>query len=339
MTLPALTKWQRLYSLASEVKSLKPWDFIHEDDVFGVQHPSTKEIGFASIMGSLGEHYSLTFYLGTESLALFWHMRSMDRVTPDMILEIQQLQLNFENREFLQKEDLELLKRLGLSFRGKASWPVFKRQEPGFFPWLLDDQDLDWMIILLEQSINVMARIKANPALVEMTGDYDYLVRTAENRNGELLWKDTVQIIKPSIEFNRIDIEVPAQLMENARQLIRKNVTIEMDIRLMPSPIRQKNAKPYFPYVIIVADSQSGMILGFETIPPLPDLNTMRQSLPRHGVNFFLKNNLLPVKIHYIPSFSMDYLIPVLEALQIQCDKKKKLRHIDEAWNMLLKTL
>ena len=236
MTIPAFEKWQQLYRVANEIKSLRPWEYLHEYDVFGIQHPSTKEIGFASVMGSMGEHYSLTFYMGIEGLALFWNMRNnAEKITPEIVLEIPQMQLNFEDRGILQKEDLALLKNLGLSFRGKASWPVFKRQVPGFFPWLLDDNDLEWMIMLTEQSLDVMARIKTNPALIEMAGEDDYLVRTAVTQESKLVWKDTIQIIKPSL--------------------------------------------------------------------------------------------------------SMGFLIPVFEALQIHLDKKKKLKHIDEAWDMMLQTL
>ncbi|MBP6979063.1 MAG: hypothetical protein PHD61_12635 [Bacteroidales bacterium] len=339
MTTTASEMWHHLYRLAMKIKSLKPWEYIHEYDVFGIQHPLTKEIGFASVMGFMGEHYSITFYMGAEGLAMFWNMRNnAEKITPEVVLEIPQLQLNFEDREILQKEDLALLKDLGLSFRGRASWPVFKRQVPGFFPWLLEDHDLDWMIMLTEQSIDIMARIKTNPEMIEMAGEDDYLVRTAIVQENTLVWKDTIQIIKPSLEYE-IDILVPMPLMERARRLSRRNITVELDVRLLPSPIWEKHSKPYFPYMLLAVEVSSGMILGFETIPPLPDLKTMRQNLPQMVVSFLLNKNLLPAKIHYRPSLSMDHLIPVFKALQIQTEKKKKLSNIDEAWSMMVRNL
>ena len=55
---PTLEEWHKLYDALSRVKELAPWEFMVEIDVFGVQNPETDEVGFVSVMGALGEHYS-----------------------------------------------------------------------------------------------------------------------------------------------------------------------------------------------------------------------------------------------------------------------------------------
>ena len=55
---PELDQKSRLYQAAKQVKELAPWEWMTEGDLFGVQNPETKEIGFVSVMGELGEHFS-----------------------------------------------------------------------------------------------------------------------------------------------------------------------------------------------------------------------------------------------------------------------------------------
>jgi len=44
---------------------------------------------------------------------------------------------SFEDREFLQKQDFQLIKKVGLKFSGPNSWPLFRGYLPGYHPWYL----------------------------------------------------------------------------------------------------------------------------------------------------------------------------------------------------------
>ena len=58
----------------------------------------------------------------------------MDRVVAGRVLEIPQLQASFEDRGHLQKEDRDVIKKLGLKFRGANSWPMFRNYAPECSP-------------------------------------------------------------------------------------------------------------------------------------------------------------------------------------------------------------
>ena len=50
--------WRRLYEAAIRVKELAPSEWMFEDAVFGVQDPETGKLGFVSVMGQVGEHFT-----------------------------------------------------------------------------------------------------------------------------------------------------------------------------------------------------------------------------------------------------------------------------------------
>ena len=38
----AMEQWKRLSDLADNLETLKPWRFLHEDDIFGVRDPGSR---------------------------------------------------------------------------------------------------------------------------------------------------------------------------------------------------------------------------------------------------------------------------------------------------------
>ena len=119
---PTLNEWRKLYEAAMQVKEIAPWEWMEEIDVFGVQDPETEELGFVSVMGMLGEHFSLAVYLGPEGLYRFREFQEMGASAPaEALLEIPHLQASFEDRNELTQKDRDQIKKLGLKFRGRRA--------------------------------------------------------------------------------------------------------------------------------------------------------------------------------------------------------------------------
>jgi hypothetical protein len=134
---PALDDWQKLYDLMAQIKSLAPWDWMEESDIFGIQMPETGELGFISVMGMLGEHFAVAVYQGVKGLGGFWQMHSKGpKLSPEFVLQVPQLQASFEDRELISKEDREVMKKLGLKYRGAKAWPQFRSYRRVAFPGL-----------------------------------------------------------------------------------------------------------------------------------------------------------------------------------------------------------
>lgn len=97
------------------------------------------EIGYCCVLGNAGECFGLAVYLGSEGLEGYLKMQSgeINTYSTDMLHLQKCLMVSFDDSEFLQKEDLDLIKALGLKFKGRNSWPMFRNYQPGYYPWVL----------------------------------------------------------------------------------------------------------------------------------------------------------------------------------------------------------
>ncbi len=109
---PSIDQWQALYQQATQVKKMVPWNWMEEIDLFGVQYPADGLLDFVSVMGMAGEHFSIAVYRGAQAVhdLLELHENPSDdpRENGERIMEIPQLQLSFEDRDFLADEGVHL---------------------------------------------------------------------------------------------------------------------------------------------------------------------------------------------------------------------------------------
>ncbi len=157
-----LQEWRDLYEAALEFKKLASWKWMYDSDIFVVQNPVNGEIGYCCIMGTLGEVFGLVVYLGTEGLEGYLKIQSGE-IPPDDIdvLHLQKcLSATFKDREFLQKQDLQIIRKVGLKFRGRNSWPLFRSYRPGYHPWYLTNDEVKYLTLALQQVNKICLRFK-----------------------------------------------------------------------------------------------------------------------------------------------------------------------------------
>ncbi len=117
---PSLQEWNKLYTAAIELKEIGPWDWMSDSDLVGVKNPQNGEIGYCSVLGALGEFLGLAVYLGLEGLEVCERIRSGDIAPQDPEVDFVQkcLLASFQDRKSLEKKDLDVIRQLGLKFRG-----------------------------------------------------------------------------------------------------------------------------------------------------------------------------------------------------------------------------
>ena len=76
------TIWKELYAAAAAFLKLEAWERFEDSEVFGVRDPATGEMGYACILGALGQVFALCVYRGAEGFDIhrrmtfnrqFWH--------------------------------------------------------------------------------------------------------------------------------------------------------------------------------------------------------------------------------------------------------------------------
>jgi uncharacterized protein DUF6930 len=337
---PTVEEWGRLYAAAGRVKKMAPWEWMMEDDVFGVRNPERDEIGFVSVMGAGGEHFAVALYQGAGALYGFLALSeasregTADSVGAERVLEIPQLQASFEDRGHLRTEDRDIIKKLGLKFRGANSWPMFRNYAPGMFPWFLTSSEARFLTTALEQSLDVATRVR--DAEVVLRGeDEEFLVRVPRVENARLVWEDKVmRMPKPELK-EAAPAPLDPQLLESLKQLPEVTNVIEIELTMLPMPVREKKDRPFFPYLLMLVDASSGVILGNDMLQPLPSLDALRAEFPTKVAEHLLQLGARPLRVAVRTETTARLLAPLAEELGIRIKLSPKLPALDEAMEFM----
>jgi len=326
---PSIQEWKDLYEAAIQFKKMKCWDWMWDTDLFGVQNPITGEIGYCCVMGGAGEHYALAVYLGSEGLYGYLSLQSGIKPSLQDILSLQKLLMaSFEDRELLQKEDIQLTKKFDLKFSGPDSWPLFRSYLPGYHPWYLTDEEAKYLTLCLWQAIDVSLRFKDDPRKLAPHMGNHYLVRVPKKDKTGLSWRDVwmepLPLQKGEIIVEPID---EVRLEKIKRRIPNRQGVWEVDYFYYPNPIQEKKDRPYYPYITLWVDQHSGFILSHHLDKPAECMSEFQR-------NFFKlaeKKKILPREILVKKEETLKLFEPIASELGINIRRVKKLEMLEEA--------
>jgi len=236
---------------------------------------------------------------------------------------------SFEDRKYLEPHDIKLIKKLGLKFRGSNSWPMFRSYLPGYVPWDLNSHQARFLTHTLEQVVIVSIEAKGNKKKLRSKKKDHYLVRV-QKQDGE--WAD--EWLKPEPSHKQTLTNEP--LDEVAMQRIKKNSTgkhgtVELDYFFSPSPVKEGRERPFFPYVFLWADSESGYIFKVHVAIP----SEYRKELCIEMLNFLQSNvdtnKVIPEKILVKKQEAYQLLEPIVSRLGIKIKIVHDLEAVEEA--------
>jgi hypothetical protein len=312
-----------------------------EDQIFGVQDPESGELGFVSVMGILGEHLAVMALRGAQALYDFWDLHNeAGQARPEQLFEISQLQASFEDRQQLDSHDLEIIKSLGLKYRGRQSWPLFRSYTPGYLPWYLEANEVRFLACILEQVLQVAPRVRDDESLLTPTQDHrDYLVRVPRQTAQGYIWEDRVIRVPPP-PAEMIDLYMNMEEYEAITKLPAGLHRLEADLILLPTPIREeKGERPYFPYILLIVESEGGFVIGTEMLRPAPTLKDMWGFVPAAMVHALLNAGIVPKEIQVTTDLMEALLGHLGQALGFKVKKSARLRKLDLVRDMLLSRL
>jgi hypothetical protein len=331
LSTPTLDEWRRLYEAAVELKRQAPWEWMAEDEIFGVRNPETGETGYVSIMGANGEHLALAVYLGSEGLDGFWSLHNEEVDDPFFLLEVPQIQVSFEDRDVTRTSDRSVIKALGLKFRGKQEWPLFRSYVPGYDPWYLTRDEAHFLAVVIEQSLDVIQRLEKDPDLLEPPDDDKYLVRTQTEQGWADRWLEpepTPRPAPPPLDTRRL---------ETMRQQLRRGeVTLEAELFILPIHLQEsKDSRPLLPYTLLIVEASSGFILAGEIVVATPSLDAVWEQALTRVLDTIDRMQILPQRIVVRGERLQNLLIPVSAALGIRLQMSSRLPALDEARNAM----
>lgn len=258
-----------LHDLARKFYDLAPWEIWEETDLIRLIHPQTGETAHISVMGQNGQHFALALYIGYEALHRFNLMQEDDPSDPalpeedsvSLMLETRQLQLCFGSRDELTSDERSAIKKLGLKYRGE-NWPMFRSFKPGYAPGALDEAEIVWLTLALEQFLQLAPEWDEPPVMTFRSsedGDFDILTRIYQNGTWQSTWTE-----HDGTSFEWPTPEPSDLLIEKIKQH-KKLVDLDCHFQLLTALIGPKG-RAIFPYIAISVDAKSGFILGMELL-------------------------------------------------------------------------
>src|SRR5699024_7409813 len=201
--------WRSLFAMIDRYKKTKLWDFLADDQIIIVELADTKERVYCSILGNAGQEFGIAVYIGDAGLASLQKLVSNPRqYGMDEVMHQRSLLLSLANRDELEEDDYSLIKRLGIAYRGKKQWPLFRSIKPGYYPWIIDEQEAIILTETLEIIVENANQWKQAPTNVPIVKEDKWLALLPVEKNESINWES--KLLKPERVENE---KAPAQLM------------------------------------------------------------------------------------------------------------------------------
>ncbi len=332
MQKPSQELWRQLYETMARFKELAPWTWMHESNLVGVKDPDSDLTLYCQVLGGMGEHFALSAYPGEEGLATLWHLvsRPLDEMPdPIEVLGTQHcLMASFEDRELLQKRDLDTIRELGLKFRGRGQWPLFRSYRPYEVPWFLTAEEARQLTLCLEQTMEVAVRFREDRSLIPPAEpEGPYLIREPEKSAKGITWKDTVrEIALPPVSGVSFSVPEDSYYDEILESTPPTDGVIELDYTILPDAVRgEESERPFYPFLVLVSEPKSGLILGQKFV--------RHEQIGEAIVDAFFDTvenlGMMPARVHVTRPMTAAILRIIAEPLEIEVREVERLRGIE----------
>jgi hypothetical protein len=182
---------------------------------------------------------------------------------------------------------------------------------------------------VLEQTIDVAVRFKEDEALLDPPDEDSYLIRTPHYEGNRLIWEDRIQQVLPP-EDEEIAISMDLDLLKTFKALPQSDHTLECDFFMMPAPVME-GERPFFPYILLVVEPKSELVLGTEVLQPEPTLEAMWGLVPVNLVSQFVKAEIRPKEVKVKSELVYSLLEAVADEAGFKLRRSRRLKGLEGA--------
>lgn len=328
--------WHELFENATQLKKLKPWEWLEDDQIIVVQLPDTGEYAYCSVLGKLGEEFGVAIYIGNAGLISLQSTVNGMIDFEDLLAQQRSILVSFSDRDELETPDYDIIKNLGLSFRGQKQWPMFRSFKPGYYPWFIDEEEVKMASVVLKQVADAAYRVKMGEISLPSIFEEKWFARIPVKTGDIIEWQDG--FIAPKIQEEE-DSPIPLFVSEFELAQLRKQVTsrfnapIEFGSFNFHEPIQDDiDTRPYFPKVIIGVERKNGMVIYHK----MTDQTSFEEQFQQAFLEMIKVLEKIPREVWVEGTQCYRILEPVFKTLSIKGMQVETLRGVEEVRSHML---
>lgn len=268
----SIETWKALYDVATRIQQMKPWDYLWDMDLIGIQNGKEEDTVFYSVLGRGGECYGIAMYEGYEAFNQYLMLTMQERLNLSneyVMFNQKNLICYWGNREELTDKQRSVIKELGYKYRGKNQWLYFLSFEPGYYPFNLSlDEVLRMTEYMNDLELALKHYIEDGIAVNFGNGNMFSFVfeKNKKTRNfGEKSLPFT------AFQFGKLVI-TDDEMLEKLADAPKGKMYLEVDISPMGVSVNDKKYdRPANPVMCLIADAKSEMIIKCEMKEPGTD--------------------------------------------------------------------
>jgi hypothetical protein len=229
---------------------------------------------------------------------------------PYELMEIPQLHVVFSEREFLEKRDKKLLKSAGVKLTDSA--PMFRSNRPGYISWFV-------------------------PA-IEHVDSSNFLVRVPVLIDTGVVWEDRIQnFTRPTRSI--FEPTINSDSLIRLKRFPQSDNRLEADLFSVPGGVGERDERPLQLYMLLVADSETGVIYGGVPMTAELGFEALQATVPEHVLRLLLDAELLPKQITVRSERLVELLAPLSTDLKIHLECSSELPAIEAVVESLLEQM
>ena len=323
----SLKTWNHLYEVADRVYHLKPWEFIDDTELFGVQDPISGETGYCCILGGATSLIGVAVYRGTQGLRVYEKIRSgeLNTETEDFLLYQNCLQVLYVNVGDLDREDLKVIKRLDQRVQEIEKAPIFRSYSPLWAPWFLSESEARFLALCLERVIEFTEIYQTDLGILDAEKSGTYLTYVPPEKdhatNWSLKWRAPQTSTLFDVSSSPLEDPIPSRFdlsqMDRIRSMkLKRHGDWEADLLSITGLMNHEGEeRPYFPRIVTLIERESLEAIFTQIISPT---HSSEETLVHGILRTIQQKKGLPERICVSRTKFLKALQPLCEDLGIE---------------------
>ncbi len=332
---PSFETAKQLCDIATEFSLLQPWEILADQDLILLEDPQSGDFCYCSVMGALGEVYSLHVYIGPESYRLFRRVAEGGPIMfGDFFGSQHALSAEFVRSSKLTLPDRQLLHDVGHPPRKRVRAPIFRAFRPGYRPWYVTQQEATLLIRCL-QAVITICRVLPNDKNDYWAEEhvYPFLVPVGSDESRRDYEIKLVKALEPPPAPLQIPQPNPVQVQEIRKRNLPLGGVFEVDHFFSTAQVGDKNERKACLRVGLATDAATGIL--FPPVLATPE-DATGDILARALVDAIRTARCLPREVHVMETPFKLLLEPLAKELGFSVTVRKSMPALELAKEHLL---